>query len=78
MNIIWSLLVGGLVGWLAAKFMKTSSNLVRNVVIGIVGGFIGHLLFGLIGLTSSGIIGQILISTVGACALIWGINKFSK
>ncbi len=47
MNIIVWLIVGGVIGWLASVLMSTSGNgVLMNVVIGIVGAFIGGYLIG--------------------------------
>ena len=42
-NIIIWLIVGGIVGWLASMIMKTDAQqgILLNVVVGIVGAFIG-------------------------------------
>ena len=40
-------------------------------VLGILGGFVGSIVFGLIGLSATGIVGEILVSVVGACICIW-------
>jgi len=51
MNIIIWLIVGGVIGWLASLVMKTSGQgIILNVVVGIVGAFIGgYLISPLIG-----------------------------
>lgn len=51
MNIIIWLIVGGVIGWLASLLMKTGGQgIVVNVVVGIVGAFIGgYLISPLIG-----------------------------
>jgi len=41
MNIIIWLVVGGLIGWAASTVMRTREGIVLNVVVGIVGAFIG-------------------------------------
>ena len=41
MQIIVSLLIGGLVGWLAGKIMHSKGGLLRNILVGIVGGALG-------------------------------------
>ena len=45
--IVW-LVIGGVVGWLASLVMRTDAQqgLLLNIVVGIVGAFIGSLLFG--------------------------------
>ena len=39
---------------------------------------VGSLLFGLIGLGARGIVGDILVSTVGACAVLFLVKKFAN
>ncbi|RQP23147.1 GlsB/YeaQ/YmgE family stress response membrane protein [Piscinibacter terrae] len=41
MNIIIWLVVGGLIGWVASMLMRTPEGVLMNVVVGIVGAFIG-------------------------------------
>ena len=41
MSIIVWIVIGGLAGWVAGMIMKTDGSLVKNIVTGIVGGFIG-------------------------------------
>ena len=69
-----------LAGYLASKLMKDGKpdGWLGNILLGLIGGVAGSLLFSLIGLGSRGIIGDILVSTVGACAVIWLFRKFSK
>ena len=72
--IIW-LVIGGIVGWLASIVMRTDAQqgIILNVVVGIVGAFIGGLLFG-------GSINQavtlytFLASLVGAIILLAIVN----
>jgi uncharacterized membrane protein YeaQ/YmgE (transglycosylase-associated protein family) len=74
--IIW-LIVGGVVGWLASILMRTDAQqgLFLNVIVGVVGAFIGGLIF------SGGTINQaplslqaILVSLVGAVVLLAIVN----
>ena len=48
MGIILWLIVGGIIGWLASMIMRTDAQqgILLNIVVGIVGAFIGGLLFG--------------------------------
>ncbi len=73
MDILITLVVGGICGWLASLIMKTDKQmgLIANVVVGIVGSFIGHWLFGILGLAAYGTLGRLLVAVVGAMALIW-------
>lgn len=71
MRIIISLLMGALVGWIAGKIMNSDGTLLRNIVVGIIGSFVGSFVFGLVGLAAYGFIGNLVVSVVGACLFIW-------
>ena len=72
MNLIVSLIIGGIIGWLASMVMKTNAQMgmLANVVVGIVGSMIGFWLAGMLGLGASGGIAQWLVSIAGAAILI--------
>jgi uncharacterized membrane protein YeaQ/YmgE (transglycosylase-associated protein family) len=72
MGLIWSLVIGGVAGWLAGQIMKGRGHgVLMNVIIGIIGGAIGGFVFGLLGITTGGMIGQLITATIGAVILIW-------
>jgi uncharacterized membrane protein YeaQ/YmgE (transglycosylase-associated protein family) len=81
--IIW-LIVGGIVGWLASLVMRTDGQqgILLNVVVGIVGSFLGGWLISpLVGVgnLSQGIsIGSIIVSLVGAIILLAIVNLFRR
>jgi uncharacterized membrane protein YeaQ/YmgE (transglycosylase-associated protein family) len=72
MNWIITLVVGGIVGWLASIVMKTNAQmgLIANVVVGIVGSILGFWLAGALGLAAAGSIVQWLVAVAGAAILI--------
>jgi uncharacterized membrane protein YeaQ/YmgE (transglycosylase-associated protein family) len=69
--IIW-LIVGAIAGWLAGVIVKGYGfGLLGNIVIGIVGAFIGGWLFPSLGLWDlPGLPGIILSATLGAIILL--------
>jgi uncharacterized membrane protein YeaQ/YmgE (transglycosylase-associated protein family) len=71
MNLIISLVIGGIIGWLASIVMKTNAQMgiIANVLVGIVGGALGHWLAGMIGISAGGI-GGFLVALAGAIILI--------
>lgn len=78
LNIIVTILVGALVGWLAGKIMKFNGQFWINSLLGIVGSFVGLFLASLIGISVNAIsIGGILISILGACLIVWVVRKLS-
>ena len=73
MDLIITLIVGGIIGWLASMIMKTGGQmgLIANVVVGIVGSWLGFWLAGQLGLAAGGGIGRWLIAVAGAALLIF-------
>ena len=43
-----------------------------------VGGFVGGLVFGLLGLSATGFVGNLIVSVVGACVCIWVGRKLFR
>jgi uncharacterized membrane protein YeaQ/YmgE (transglycosylase-associated protein family) len=77
MGLIITLLLAGLVGWIASKIMHSDAEMgwIANVVVGVVGGFIGTTLFGFIvpaTPTDNGLsLGGIIVGVLGACIAIF-------
>jgi uncharacterized membrane protein YeaQ/YmgE (transglycosylase-associated protein family) len=67
---IGAIIVGGIAGWLAEMFMKSSMGLLMNIVLGIVGAAVASFLFGLLGIQFAGWIGYLIAGFIGASILI--------
>ena len=65
-----SLIVGGLIGWLAGKLMDSKGGVLRNIILGIVGSGVGNWLAGAVGLVAQNSLGSFLIGVGGACVVI--------
>ncbi|MFT5142834.1 MAG: putative membrane protein YeaQ/YmgE (transglycosylase-associated protein family) [Rhodothermales bacterium] len=78
MSILMTVLVGFLAGTAAKYIMpgKEGGGFVLTTVLGVGGAFVGSFLGGLVGLSSSGIIGNVVAATVGAVVLLFAYNKF--
>ncbi len=80
MGLVTIVIVGFLAGT-AAKYLipgDEGGGFVMTTLLGIGGAFVGSFLGGLVGISSSGIIGNVLTATAGAAVLIFAFNKFSK
>jgi len=78
-NIIISLLIGAVAGWLAGFIVpKSKGGLLWNIIIGLIGGFIGGNVLGWFGISWGGTIGAIGTAVVGAVILIWIVNLIKK
>ena len=69
---IVTLVIGGIIGWLASIVMKTNAQMgwIANVLVGIVGSAIGFWVAGLLGLAAAGGIARFLVAIAGAVLLI--------
>ena len=78
--IIW-LVVGGIVGWLASLLMRTDAQqgLLLNIVVGIVGAFIGGLLINHGSINDAPLsVSAFLVSLLGAIVLLAIVNVFRR
>jgi uncharacterized membrane protein YeaQ/YmgE (transglycosylase-associated protein family) len=85
MTLILWLVIGGILGWLASMVMGTNDKqgMVLNVVVGIVGAFLGGLLlaplFGTGTINQSDFsIGSLFVSFLGAVILLAIVNFFRR
>jgi uncharacterized membrane protein YeaQ/YmgE (transglycosylase-associated protein family) len=81
MNILLWILFGALVGWIASLIMRTDAEqgAVANIIIGIIGAFIGGAISRALG--GSGVdgfnFGSILMAILGSIILIFFIKMIS-
>ncbi len=77
MSLLWWLIVGLIAGVLASLVMGgTGYGLIGDIVIGIVGAFVGGWLFSLLGVSSpfGGLAGTIFVAFIGAVVLLFVIR----
>ena len=72
MHLIVSLIVGGVIGWLASIVMKTNAQMgwIANVLVGIIGSSLGFWIAGLLGIMPVGGFLHYVIAIAGASLLI--------
>ena len=79
MGLIWSLILGAIAGFIATGLMHERTSWVKNILLGVGGGYVGSLVFGLIGVSAHGTIGRLAVSTIGACiCILLGRRLFYK
>ena len=78
MNLIITLVVGGVIGWLASLLMKTDKQMgiIANIIVGIIGSGLGFWLAGMLGLAAYGAIARYAVAVVGAALLIYILKAF--
>ncbi|MHB0936238.1 MAG: GlsB/YeaQ/YmgE family stress response membrane protein [Armatimonadota bacterium] len=67
--LLW-ILIGALAGWIASMIMGARQDFWWNVIIGIIGAFIGGLIFNLLGLPTAGLGWSLLAAILGAIVVI--------
>ncbi|MCQ1572280.1 GlsB/YeaQ/YmgE family stress response membrane protein [Neorhizobium galegae] len=75
---IAAIIIGGIAGWLAEKFMKSDMGLIMNIILGIVGAIIANAILGVFGVALGGWIGYLIAGFVGACILIAVARMFRR
>ena len=72
MGWIVTIIIGGIIGWLASIVMKTNAQMgiLANVLVGIVGSVLGSWLAGALGVLPTSALAGYVISIVGAVILI--------
>lgn len=74
-GLIGTLVIGAIAGWIAEKVMRADHGLLTNIIVGIIGAYIGAILANALGLRLGEIFqgwfwGNLLVAVVGACLLI--------
>lgn len=81
-NVLWWLVVGLVAGFLASRVMRGGGyGLIGDIVVGLIGAFIGGWLAGFLGIGaggSSGLIVSIVIAFIGACILLAILHMVSR
>jgi uncharacterized membrane protein YeaQ/YmgE (transglycosylase-associated protein family) len=76
--IVW-LIIGGVVGWLAGMIMRDNQGVIMNIVVGIVGAFIGGLIFDHGEINDAPLtVESFAVSVVGAIILLAIVNLLRR
>jgi uncharacterized membrane protein YeaQ/YmgE (transglycosylase-associated protein family) len=76
---IGTLIIGGLAGFIAEKITKSDMGIFMNIIVGIIGAYIGAFLANAVGLRlgeffSGWFWGNLLVAVVGAVILIFAVK----
>ncbi|MCE2869673.1 MAG: GlsB/YeaQ/YmgE family stress response membrane protein [Gammaproteobacteria bacterium] len=79
MNLIIFLVIGALAGWLAGVIMKGGGfGLIGNIVVGVVGAFLGGWLLPKLGVSIGGDFGGFITAVIGAVILLFIVRLIKK
>jgi uncharacterized membrane protein YeaQ/YmgE (transglycosylase-associated protein family) len=78
MSLLMRILLGGIAGWLAGKFMKGDGyGIIVDIILGLIGGWLGGHVLGWLHIHTGGDIGYVVTAFIGAVILVW-ISRLVK
>jgi uncharacterized membrane protein YeaQ/YmgE (transglycosylase-associated protein family) len=78
-NLLLFLCIGVVAGWLAGKIMRGGGfGLFGDMVVGVIGAFLGGWLFGRLGIVTWGLAGALITALVGAMILLFLIRLVKR
>lgn len=72
--LLWTLISGSIIGWIAGIIMHQPGTTMRNIVVGIAGSALGSALFAAVGFHAFGFPANLIVDVIGACALLMIVN----
>jgi uncharacterized membrane protein YeaQ/YmgE (transglycosylase-associated protein family) len=77
-GIIGWIIIGIVAGWIAEKIMRRDHGLLTNLIVGVVGAFIGGFLASALGVAYSGWLYSLIAAVIGACVLLALLGLFRR
>ena len=83
-SLIVSLVVAGIAGWIAGNIMKArpvaigGSPIIGNVILGILGGFVGRAMLFVLGVSAFNVVGNLIAAVLGAIVVIYVVDYLKK
>ena len=76
---IGMLIIGGVAGWIAEKVMKTDMGIIMNIIVGVIGSYIGTVLARMLSINVGQIVDQWFVSNLivaagGAIVLLFVVK----
>ena len=73
-----AIIIGGIAGWLAEKFMKSEHSVVANIILGVIGAVVANAILSALGIALGGALGYLIAGFIGACLLIASTRLFKR
>lgn len=70
-GLVGFLVIGLLAGFIAEKVMNSKHGLITNLLVGIVGAYLGPFLASFLGISFAGFLGSLVVATVGAIVFLF-------
>ena len=80
MSLLWFLIIGLAAGWLAGVLVKGGGyGLIGDLVVGVIGAFLGGFLFSRMGVAvGGGLAGSLVVATIGAVVLLVVVRALKR
>lgn len=79
MSFLWFLLIGLIAGWLASMIVGGGFGIIGDIIVGIIGAFIGGYVFQALGVSAGGgTLGSIIVATIGAIILLFVLRLIKR
>lgn len=78
LGLISFLIVGLAAGFIAARITGEHHSLMQNLLTGVLGAFLGGVLFWVVGLRATGLVGALVVATVGSVLLLYLLDRYHK
>jgi len=73
------IVLGALAGWISGLVTKGQGfGVLGNIIVGIVGAFLGGFIFGLLGISAHNFLGQLIFAVLGALLFLWLLRFIKK
>jgi len=76
--MIGFIIIGLLAGFIAEKVMHRNHGLIMNLLVGIIGSFVGGFLAKFAGIITVGFIAELIVATVGAIIFLWVFDRIKS
>ncbi|MET0547410.1 MAG: GlsB/YeaQ/YmgE family stress response membrane protein [Caulobacterales bacterium] len=70
-SILAAIIIGIAAGWIAEQVMHRNHGLLTNLIVGVVGAFLGTVLVNALGIGFAGFWGSLIVSAFGAIVLLF-------
>ena len=73
------LVIGALAGWISGLVTKGRGfGLAGNMIVGVLGAFLGAFCFGLLGISANNVLGRLLFAIAGALLVVYLLRFIKK
>lgn len=75
-TIFGVIVIGIVAGWIAEQIMGRRHDIITNLIVGIIGAFVGAFGASMLGVSFAGYWGSLIVATIGAILLLALVNLF--